>query len=69
MNREVKYELIGAISPIICGMLFIFGYWIAGGSSEDVYASVILLTLIAAVWGGLIGSIYGSPNDGPICGP
>lgn len=68
MNREVKYELIGAISPIICGMLFIFGYWIAGGSDVDVYASVILLTLISAVWGGLIGSIYGSPNDGPING-
>lgn len=66
MKRETKCELIGAISPIICGMLFILGYWVGGGSSVDVYASVILLTLISAVWGGLIGSIYGSPNDGPI---
>ena len=45
MNREVKCELVGSISPIICGMLFIFGYWIGGGSSEDVYASAILLTI------------------------
>lgn len=68
MTTEVKYLLVGAISPTICGIFFILGYWIGGGMGEDVYASVTLLTLISATWGGLIGSIYGSPNDGPING-
>lgn len=37
MNRETRCELIGAISPIICGMLFILGYWVGGGIfGEDI---------------------------------
>lgn len=37
MNRETRCELIGAISPIICGMLFILGYWVGCGIfGEDI---------------------------------